>query len=148
MPGRVSVKLVLVLAAFAFVGAFRLHADGDDSPGAKATVATLSPSRVNALRSDAVVRPAARPVNAKLAAAPGLPALHRGPVRPHHATHHGAARVTHTSAPVAPAATAAPVVTAAPTAAPVVTAAPPAVAPAAPAHHEPQYVGKGFDSKG
>jgi hypothetical protein len=145
MPARLSLKLVLVVAAVAFVAAFRLHAGGDDgTSGATAAATTLSPAQVSALRSDAVVRrPVSKPVRARLGAAPGLPALHRAPARPHRAPR-SAPRSVAVAAPTAvptPAATAAPVVTAAPRVAP-------APAPAAPAPASPGYVGKSFDSKG
>jgi hypothetical protein len=139
MPARLSLKLVLLVAAVAFVAAFRLHAGGDDSsPGATTAATTLSPARASALRSD-TAQPVSKPVHARLGSAPGLPALHRGPARPHRAAPHRSPSPA--VAVAAPAAT--PVATPVPTAAPVVTA--PRVAPARPS---PKYVGKSFDSKG
>jgi hypothetical protein len=141
MPARLSLKLVCVLAAVAFVAAFRLNAGGDDGTHeASAAATTLSPAQVSALRSDAVVsRPVSKPVHARLGSAPGLPALHRAPARPHRQCAPPAVSVA------APAPT--PAATPVPTAAPVVTAAP-RVVTAAPAQPSPKYVGKSFDSKG
>ena len=137
MSARVSLKLVCVLAAAAFVVAFRVHADHDDGPrGATTTATTLSASSSKALRSD-VAQATPTAVAVRLAGAPGLPRLHRAPRPP-------ARHVTATQM-VVPAATA--VATPAPTVAPVATAAPRVVAPvrtAAP----PKYVGQAFDSKG
>src|ERR1700754_4798096 len=81
MPGGLSVKLVAVLAAFAFVIGFRIQAGSDDSPARAAT--TLSPSGASALASDTTVQQAPRGIAAPaLASVAGLPALHRAPARP------------------------------------------------------------------
>jgi hypothetical protein len=140
MPARVSLKLVCVLAAAAFVVAFRLHAGGDAAPTATATTTTLSAAGAKALRAD-VAQPTATAVDARLAGAPGLPALHRAPARPKPRR-----AAVHAAAPP-------PAVTAAPT--PVATPVPTAVATAAPVYvapvhtqARPKYVGKSFDSKG
>jgi len=139
VPARLSIKLVLVVAAVAFVAAFRLNA-GDSGPDRTAAATTLTAAQATALRSDAVqVRPVSKPVNARLGSAPGLPRLHRAPARPHR---HSAPRAVSVAAP-APTPVATPVATAAP----VVTAAPRVTAPA-PAPASPKYVGKSFDSQG
>jgi hypothetical protein len=144
MPARLSLKLVCVLAAVAFVAAFRLNAAGDDATqGTTAAATTLSPAQVNALRSDVVVRrTVSKPVHARLGSAPGLPALHRAPARPHRAARHSAPPAVAVAAPAAT-----PAATPVPTAAPVVTAAPRVVS-APPAQPSPKSVGKSFDSKG
>src|SRR6201991_4745421 len=111
MPGGLSVKLVAVLAAFAFVIGFRIQAGSDDSPARTAT--TLSPSGASALASDTTVQPVPRGIAAPaLAAVAGLPALHRAPARPKPTKQAPAPSAT-------PVATAVPTTTAAP--APVVT---------------------------
>ena len=130
MPGRLSFKLVAVLAAFAFVIGFRIQAGSDDSPARAAT--TLSPSGASALASDTSVQPAPRGIAAPaLAAVAGLPALHRAPARPKPKKQ-------------APASSVAPVVTAVPTA----TAPPAPVVTSKPAPKKKSYVGKSFDTKG
>jgi hypothetical protein len=141
MPGGLSAKIVCLLVAAAFVGAFRLNAGGGDSSNATAAPGTLSAAQATALRADAAVKPAA-PKAAGLAAAPGLPALHRGPHRPKPKKAQRAAP----TAPrvVAPAPTAIPV----PTAAPVTPAAPAPAAPAPKPKPTPKYVGQSFDSQG
>jgi translation initiation factor IF-2 len=147
MPGRLSAKVVCLLAATAFVGAFRLNAGGGDSTDASASPATLSTAQATALRTDTTVRRPAAPKAAALATAPGLPALHRGPARPHKPKHHTA----HKPAAAAPRVVApAPTATPAPTAVPVAPApAPAAPRPAAPAPKpKPKYVGQSFDSQG
>lgn len=142
MPARLSIKLVLVVAAVAFVAAFRLNAGDDSTSGKTAAATTLTAAQATALRSDAVrVRPVSKPVHARLGSAPRLPALHRAPARPHR---HSAPPAVSVAAP-APTAAATPVPVA--TAAPVVTAAPRVTAPA-PVRAAPKYVGKSFDSQG
>jgi hypothetical protein len=130
VPGRLSFKLVAVLAAFAFVIGFRIQAGSDDSPARAAT--TLSPSGASALASDTSVQPAPRGIAAPaLASVAGLPTLHRAPARPKPARK-------------APSSSVAPVATAVPTSptpsAPVVTSKP--------APTKKSYVGKSFDTKG
>jgi hypothetical protein len=128
VPGGLSVKLVAVLAAFAFVIAFRIQAGGEDTPRA---AATLSSSGAAALASDTSSQPAARGIAAPaLASVAALPGLHRAPARPR------PAKTTPKAAAVA-------VATAAPTAVP---SAP--VAAAKPAPKKKSYVGKSFDTKG
>jgi hypothetical protein len=128
LSGGLSAKLVLVLAAFAFVIGFRVHAGSDDTPARTAT--TLSPAGASALASDTSVQPAARGISAPaLAGVAALPALHRAPPRP---------------PKKAQTVSATPSATAVPTVAP--TAAPAPVAPAKP--KAKSYVGKSFDSKG
>jgi hypothetical protein len=131
MPGGLSLKLVAVLAAFAFVIGFRVQAGHDDSPARAAT--TLSPSGATALASDTTVQEAPRGIAAPaFARVPALPALHRAPARPKPAK----------KAP--PVTSAAPVATAVPTAVPstpVVT-----TKPATP--KKKSYVGTTFDTKG
>ena len=131
MPGGLSVKLVAVLAAFAFVIAFRVQAGSDDTPARAST--TLSASGASALASDTSVQLAPRGI-----AAPGLlrvaalPALHRAPAKPRRA------------AKKAPASSVSVVATAVPTSVPstpVVT-----TKPAAP--KKKSYVGKSFDTQG
>ena len=132
MPGGLSVKLVAVLAALAFVIGFRIQAGRGDSPARAAT--TLSPSGASALASDTTVQEAPRGIAAPaLARVAALPALHRAPARPKPAVSKQAVVTT-----------AAPVATATPTVAPstpVVT-----TKPAAP--KQKSYVGKTFDTKG
>jgi hypothetical protein len=128
VPGGLSVKLVCVLAASAFVCAFRLAAGGADE-GAKAAT-TLSPAGASALASDTRAEPPARGIAAPaLSRVAALPALRRAPARPER----DAPSRPAPPAPAAPTPTVAPVVTAAP---------PPAKAKAMP------YLGKSFDSKG
>jgi hypothetical protein len=128
MPGGLSFKLVAVLAALAFVIAFRVQAG---SNGAPAAATTLSSSGAAALASDTAEQPAARGIAAPaLARVAGLPALHRAPARPR-------------TAKKAPASSVTAVATAAPTA---VSHAP--VAAAKPAPKKKSYVGKSFDTKG
>jgi hypothetical protein len=134
VPGGLSIKLAGVLVAFAFVGAFKLHAlGGDDS---EAAGATLSPSGASALASDtAVVKAPAGIASPALVRVVKLPALQRAPKPPHHAVHTQASTaVTHT---VAPAST-------------VVPSAPAATshAPTPSSTSKGSYVGKSFDSKG
>jgi hypothetical protein len=131
VPGRLSYKLVAVLALFAFVIGFRLQAGSDDSPARAAT--TLSPSGASALASDTTVQEAPKGI-----AAPGfvrvaaLPGLHRAPAKP--------------KRPVAQTPTVSTVATPVPTATapqtPVVSSPPPA------APKKKSYVGKSFDTKG
>ena len=130
MPGGLSIKLVAVLAAFAFVVAFRVQAGSDDTP---APASTLSASGASALASDTSVQQAPRGI-----AAPGLlrvaalPALHRAPAKPRRA------------AKKAPASSVSVVATAVPTSVPstpVVT-----TKPASP--KKKSYVGKSFDTQG
>lgn len=133
MPGGLSVKLVAVLAAFAFVGAFRIHASADDRP--EPAVTTLTGSGASALASDttSAAAPISRAISAPaLSGVAALPALHRAPARP---------RKPARKAPVRPSATVAP--TPVPTVVPTVTQAP-TRAPSRPK----SYVGKSFDSKG
>jgi hypothetical protein len=128
VPGRLSIKLVAVLAAFAFVIAFRIHAGSDDTPARAAT--TLSSSGAAALASDTSQQPAPRGIAAPaLALVAALPGLHKAPAKPR------------AKAPVKTAVT--PVVTAAPTAVPRA----PVVA-AKPAPKKKSYVGKSFDTQG
>ena len=54
MPVVTTGKVVCVVAAAAFVGAFRVHAGGDDA--SEAAGATLSGARASALKSDTVRR--------------------------------------------------------------------------------------------
>jgi hypothetical protein len=127
MPGGLSFKLVAVLAALAFVIAFRVQAGSHDSPVQAAT--TLSSSGATALASDTSEQPAPRGIAAPaLAGVAALPALHRAPARP---------RPAKKASPATPVATASP--TAVPSA-PVVTAKP--------APKKKSYVGKSFDTKG
>jgi hypothetical protein len=132
VPGGLSVKLVVVVAAFAFVGAFRIHAGADDAIAPAAT--TLTGSGASALASDtSESAPISRAISAPaLSRVAALPALHRAPARPRKAAKH---------APVAPAATVAPtpVPTVAPTVPPTPTRAP---------SRPKSYVGESFDSKG
>ncbi len=137
MSSRLSAKVILVLAAFAFVVAFRIHA-GENNESAPRT-ATLSAARATALTSDAGVRPAPpAPAVPGLRAVAPIPALAHLPARRH---------VKQKPAPPK-----APAQPAAPT--PVPTATPVAVAPAAPAIPKPKpkpkksYVGKDFDTSG
>jgi hypothetical protein len=131
VSGGLSLKLVAVLAAFAFVIGFRIQAASDDSPARPPT--TLSPSGASALASDTSVQEAPRGVAAPaLARVAGLPALHRAPARPRRP-----------ATPAAVTASATPVATAAPTVVP----SPPVVA-AKPAPKQKSYVGKSFDTQG
>ncbi len=128
MPGSLSVKLVAVLAAFAFVIAFRVQAGSEDTPARAST--TLSASGASALASDTSVQQAPRGIAAPaLLHVAALPGLHRAPAKP---------RRTVTRAPVTPVATATP--TSVPRT-PVV-----ATKPAAP--KQKSYVGKSFDTQG
>jgi hypothetical protein len=128
MPGGLSFKLVAVLAAFAFVIAFRIQAGSDDSPAPAAS--TLSASGASALASDTSVQPAARGIAAPaLVRVAGLPALHRAPARPR------------------PAKTASTHVTSVATAVPTAVPQAPVVA-SKPAPKQKSYVGKSFDTKG
>jgi hypothetical protein len=128
VPGGLSFKLVAVLAAFAFVIAFRLQAGSDDAPARAAT--TLSASGASALASDTSVEQAPRGIAAPaLIRVAALPALHRAPAKPRRAA---------TKAPVTHVATASP--TTVPRT-PVV-----ATKPAAP--KQKSYVGKSFDTQG
>ena len=128
MPGGLSFKLVAVLAALAFVIAFRVQAGRSDSP-VRAATTTLSSSGATALASDTSEQPAPRGIAAPaLAAVAALPALHRVPARPR---------------PAKKASPATPVATATPTAVP---SAP--VVAATPAPTKKSYVGKSFDTKG
>jgi hypothetical protein len=159
-----SGKVISVLAATAFVGAFRVQAGAGDTP--EAANATLSGARVSALKNDAV-HTAAAPAAAALGTVAALPALHRShPAKPAstkvaakkhkaHKTHKAAKKrkkhfaprihVTVRAAPKVATPPPVPVPTAAPTVAPV---APQRVytPPAAPTRKT--YVGKSFDSKG
>ena len=131
MPGGLSFKLVAVLAAFAFVIAFRIQAGSDDSPARAAT--TLSSSGAAALASDTSAQPAPRGIAAPaLARVAGLPALHRAPARPK------AAKKAPSSSSL---------VTATATPAPTAVPRAPVVA-AQPAPKKKSYVGKSFDTKG
>jgi hypothetical protein len=131
VPGRLSIKLVAVLAAFAFVIAFRIQAGSDDSPARAAT--TLSSSGAAALASDTSQQPAPRGIAAPaLARVAALPALHRAPAKPRK-------QAPVTTAPVTPVATA--------TAAPTTVPRAPVVA-SQPAPKKKSYVGKSFDTQG
>jgi hypothetical protein len=131
VPGGLSLKITAVVAAFAFVGAFRIHAGSGGETAGAAT--TLSPAGAGALAADtstaAAPRGIAVPALSRVAA---LPALHRAPARPHRRA----------KAPVRHVATATPTATPTP-AATVVRSVPPA-----PPRRPQSYVGKSFDSKG
>jgi hypothetical protein len=132
VPGRLSLKLVAVLAAFAFVIGFRIQADSGGSPDR--TAATLSASGASALASDTTVQEAPRGIAAPaLARVAALPALHRAPARPKRAVSKATPVTTATPVPTATA-------TVVPST-PVVT-----TKPAAP--KKKSYVGKTFDTKG
>jgi hypothetical protein len=132
VPGRLSLKLVAVLAAFAFVIAFRIQAGTDDPPAQAST--TLSASGASALASDTSVQQAPRGIAAPaLLRVAALPGLHRAPAKPRRA------------AKKAPASSVSVVATATPTpvaSAPVVTTSKP------PATKKKSYVGKSFDTQG
>ncbi|WP_028058885.1 hypothetical protein [Candidatus Solirubrobacter pratensis] len=129
MPGGLSLKITAVVAAFAFVGAFRIHAGSGGETAGAAT--TLSPAGAGALAADTSTAPAPRgiavPALSRVAA---LPALHRAPARPHRRA----------KAPVRHVATA----TATPTPAATVVR----TVPTAPPRRPQSYVGKSFDSEG
>jgi hypothetical protein len=128
VPGGLSVKLISVLAATAFVGAFRVGVGVDDEPAT--TGSTLSPAGANAMAADTSAQPAVKGVAAPaLSRVAALPALHRAPARKRVAGGGSTRAATPAATPTA-------------TVAPIVTAAPPARAKAKP------YVGKSFDSKG
>jgi len=127
----VSVKLVAVLAAFAFVIAFRVQAGSEDTPARAST--TLSASGASALASDTSVQQAPRGIAAPaLLRVAALPGLHRAPAKPRRA------------AKKAPVSSVSVVATAVPTSVPstpVVT-----TKPASP--KKKSYVGKSFDTQG
>ena len=126
-----SFKLVAVLAAFAFVIAFRIQAGSDDAPARAST--TLSSSGAAALASDTSTQPAAHGIAAPaLASVAALPGLHRAPAQPR-----AAKKTPPTSSSVTSVATAAPT---------TVPRAP--VVAANPAPKKKSYVGKSFDTKG
>jgi hypothetical protein len=130
VPGRLSLKLVAVLAAFAFVIAFRIQAGTDDSPAPAST--TLSASGASALASDTSVQQAPRGIAAPaLLRVAALPGLHRAPAKPRRATKAAASSVTS-------------VATAVPTSVPST----PVVAAKPPAPKKKSYVGKSFDTQG
>ncbi len=160
MSGLTTGKVVCVLAATAFVGAFRVQASGDNS--GEAAGATLSAARASALKTDTVRTPVT-PAAAALGAVAALPALQRehaaAPVKhtAHKAKRHArkhkahAAKHAHHAKQHKAAAPKQQVVVAPPAPAPTATVVPVAprrtyTPPAAPQHKS--YVGKSFDSKG
>jgi hypothetical protein len=128
VPGGVSVKLVCVLAATAFVAAFRVNASADDAPVRAAT--TLSTAGAKALASDTTAKPAA-PAVPRLTRVAALPRLRRAPAQ----------RAVHRAPVVYPTVAATPVAT------PVPGTTVPRTAVAPRARAKP-YVGKSFDSTG
>ena len=129
MPGGLSVKLVAVLAAFAFVIAFRVQAGSDDTPARAST--TLSASGASALASDTSVQQAPRGIAAPaLLRVAALPALHRAPAKPRRA------------------AKSAPVVTQVATATPTSVPSTPVVTTKPASPKKKSYVGKSFDTQG